>query len=339
VMRYVTLIATAAVLGCSGSSGEDQSPKPVAWVAVSAAETSTIAESATLYGVVEMNPAGERVLSAPVEAVILRIDAPVGTHVSRGQAVAHLAASAVSRLELARASADASAADQAEARAKRLRADGLVGNSEVEAAHAAALGADATRDSLSGRSKGLCLTAPVSGYVTSIAAHPGELVATGGAVAVVAQGGDVRARFGIDPLLTARIHVGANLMIAPAAGGTPIRSPILSVSPVADAQTKLASVFAAVAPESGFNAGVALTATVTLDAAKRAVTIPYAALLDDAGQPFVFVVADGVARRHDVVTGASGADRIAILDGLNAGDRVVIQGGTAVEDGMKVRLK
>jgi membrane fusion protein (multidrug efflux system) len=128
-------------------------------------------------------------------------------------------------------------------------------------------------------------------------------------------------------------------MIAPAAGGAPIASQILSVSPVADAQTKLAAVFASIPPDAGLNAGIALTGSLALNATTEALSVPYAALLDDGGQPFVFVVADNVAHRHDVVTGVVGSERIAIIKGLSAGDQVVTQGGTAVDDGMKVRLK
>jgi multidrug efflux pump subunit AcrA (membrane-fusion protein) len=47
-------------------------------------------------------------------------------------------------------------------------------------------------------------------------------------------------------------------------------------------------------------------------------------------------VRNGVARRVDVSPGNSSGDSIQILKGLNPGDRVVTEGGTALEDGMKV---
>jgi len=340
MMRYLMLPLAAVLSSCSGSSSEERPQPPVALVDVARAEMSAIAETVTLYGVVEINPAAERVLAAPIEAVLERIDAPVGTRVAAGTVVAHLIASPTTRLELAKASADARVADQAFARAQRLRADGLVGDAEVETARAAALSAAAARDSLQSRSELLNLKSPLAGFVATINPHPGELIAAGSAVASIAQVGNVRAHLGIEPSLARRVSPDAELLIAPAAGGTPIHSVIVSVSPVADTQTKLASVFGAIAPNAGLSAGLALRASLSVDAqTKQAVTVPYAALLDDGGQPFVFVVANGAAHRHDVVTGASGQDRIAILSGLSVGDPVVTQGGTAVEDGMKVRLK
>jgi RND family efflux transporter MFP subunit len=338
MIRYAIFVIVCLASGCSGTAS-DESPAPVALVTLGRAEKAAIAETVTLYGVVEIAPSGEHVLAAPVEAVVMSIDAPVGTRVQRGQLIAHLGQSSATRAELAKAIAEARAADAAYARQQRLRADGLAGNSEVETARAAALSADALRDSLTERSKALLLTAPSSGYVATFTPHPGDVVAAGSPVATIARVDQVRAHFGIDPGLARRVGPGASLMIAPAAGGAPIGSQVVSVSPVADVQTKLASVFASIPPDVGLNAGIALTGSLALTSPADALTIPYSALLDDGGQPYVFVVADNVAHRHDVVTGVAGGERIAIIKGLSAGDQVVTQGGTAVDDGMKVRLK
>jgi RND family efflux transporter MFP subunit len=339
MIRNTTIAIALSLSACSGASNHEQAIAPVALVALGQAEKGAIAQTVTLYGVVEINPAGRRVLAAPTEAVVMSIDAPVGTRVARGEVVARLTQSPATRLDLAKATSDARAADEAYSRARRLRADGLVGNSELETAHAAALSADATRDSLIGRSESLSMRAPASGYVETIASSPGNVLAAGSAVATIAQVGDVRAHFGIDAALARRVGPGASLMFAPAAGGAPISSRIQSVSPIVDAQTKLASVFASIAPNAGLNAGVPLTASLAMNSATDTLTIPYSALLDDGGQPFVFVVVDDVAHRRDVIIGAAGRDRIAIVKGLNPGDRVVTQGGTAVDDGMQVRVK
>ena len=53
----------------------------------------------------------------------------------------------------------------------------------------------------------------------------------------------------------------------------------------------------------------------------------------------MFVVARGVAHRRDVGVGATEGDRVAITKGVRPGELVVTQGGTAIDDGMKVRTK
>jgi multidrug efflux pump subunit AcrA (membrane-fusion protein) len=101
----------------------------------------------------------------------------------------------------------------------------------------------------------------------------------------------------------------------------------------------MASIFARLPANSGIAPGEALNATVDIPAQANGLTIPYGALLDDAGQPYVFVVAKGVAHRRDVTIGAANGDRVTVLKGLKPGEQLVVEGGTAVEDGMKVRTR
>ena len=339
MIRKALVLSVFLLSGCSGSASDEQSPAPVALVVLGEAEKGAIPETVTLYGVVEISPAAQHVLPAPTEAVVKSIDAPAGTRVQPGQVIAQLMESPGTRLELARATSEAHAADQAYARAQRLRADGLVGNSELETAHAAALSADATRDSLISRRESLSLRSPAAGYVATITPSRGDIVASGSVVATIAQVGDVRAHFGIDSAIARRVGTGASLTIVPSAGGEPIGSQILSVSPIVDAQTRLASVFASIPPNTKLNAGVPLTAALSLDLPQDTLTIPYSALLNDGGQPYAFVVVGGVAHRRDVIVGAASRDRIAIVKGVKVGEQVITDGGTAVEDGMKVRVK
>ena len=339
-IKLLGLVAGLVLTACSsGGSNADQGPAPMALVKLGQATQGAISQTVTLYGVAETGAAGSIALSAPTEAIVARIVAPVGTKVTRGQLVVQLAAAPNTRLDLAKASADARAADAAYARAKRLRADGLVGDADVETARAAAQSADATLASYRGRAGSLALTAPVTGYVTSIANNPGDLVQAGASVAMISSARDLRARFGADPTVARALSPGAPIRIAATKGRTPLSVPILSIDPVVNPTTRLASVFTSLPSSSGLAPGETLQGEVATQTQGNAVTIPYQALLDDGGQPYVFVVAGGVAHRHDVQPGPTSGDRIAMTKGVGAGDNVVVEGGTALEDGMKVRTK
>ncbi len=70
------------------------------------------------------------------------------------------------------------------------------------------------------------------------------------------------------------------------------------------------------------------------------VVVPSSAVQQGAQGPFVFVVllpADKVATRA-VVTGPSLDDKVAVLQGLAAGEQVVTEGGDKLKDGQQVRL-
>lgn len=339
-MRALALTLAVLLAGCSSSAQDSAESNPVALVSTAEAAPGQVSATVALYGSADNGATDKHILAAPAEAVLVAVDAPVGTPIRQGQIVARLAASPTVQLDTSRTIAEVRAADQAYARAVRLRADGLGSNAEVDSARATAATAHATLASLSARTRALDLRSGASGYVESLGASPGDLVAAGAAVATIVKVGELRARFGVDPALAKRLVRGTLIRINPAGGATPFTVPIVSVDPVVDPQTRLASIFTHIPAQTGIGPGEALTGEVSVGGGARpSLTVPYSALLNDGGQPFVYIVSQGIAHRREVVTGASSGAQVAILAGLKPGERVVTQGGTALEDGMKVRFK
>ncbi|MDI7775774.1 efflux RND transporter periplasmic adaptor subunit [Asticcacaulis sp. EMRT-3] len=340
--RTTTACLTLATLmmlgGCSDKAADDAAANPVALVTLGQAETGRIDQTVPVYGVIDSGADGTSVLVAPSEAIVASVDAPVGSAVTAGQAVIHLVPSPATRQDTVRIMADATSADAAYARAKRLRADNLVSDADVESAAATARAADAALSAAQTRNAGLILKSPKDGYVVAVTQNPGDMVAAGTSLATISSTGHLRALFGVDPALAQKVRIGAQIHITPESGPA-FEASVVSVSPVVDPATHLAPVVASIPADTGLGSGQALSGELPVSTTSEALTIPYSALLDDGGQPYVFVVKDGVAHRADVTTGAQSGQRIAILKGLHSGDQVVTAGGTALEDGMKVRLK
>lgn len=337
--RPFVMAAAAALAACSASSDNAPAADPTALVKLAQAQAGSVASTQAVYGAIELNADTQFTLSVPVEAVVSRILAPVGSPVRRGQVVVVLTPSPSTRADVARISAQALSAQQAYERAQRLRTEGLVSDAEVESARAAAQSARASRAALATQTSGLALRAPGSGFVQSIASNPGDLVTGGSTIATISRSGDLRARFGIDPALLPRLAREAGVQLASSGGQPASVLPIRAVDPSVDPLTRLASIYVTVPAGMTGGAGQPLKGEVTLEQAGSAVTVPYAALLDDGGQPYVFVVTKGVATRKDVTVGATDGSTVAITKGVAAGDDVVIEGGTALEDGMKVRTR
>ena len=337
MIRVMSLSFLFALAACSSAPTETKASDPVAQVSTATAQTGVSSGAITLYGAAEASAGGIRSLAPQSESIVDRIVAPSGTVVRAGQIVATLRPSAVARLDLARASSDARAANAALARTTRLRSDGLMSNADVDAARATAAAANATVASLGARSDSLTLRAPVGGTVQGVTTRPGDVVAAGTSIATIAATGQLRARFGVDPASARRIRAGQSIRIAPVNAGTPIDALVTGVDTAVDPVTRQASVYAALPAGLQVGPGETLRATVDVGGAATGTTIPYSALLDDGGKSYVFVVVQGVARKRDVVVGNGVGDRITILRGLDPGARVVIEGGTALEDGIKVR--
>jgi multidrug efflux pump subunit AcrA (membrane-fusion protein) len=96
------------------------------------------------------------------------------------------------------------------------------------------------------------------------------------------------------------------------------------------------------APDERLRDGVVATLEFASGAGVARPLAPRAALMRNRGRSEVFVVerpaqdAEGVARRRGVRTGRSGGERVEILEGLEPGDEVVVDGQFALRDGAAV---
>ena len=276
--HFLPVAAALSLAACSSSSNPAPETTPAALVALATAKNDRIASTQAIYGAVDQDAGAQFTLSAPIEAMVNRIAAPVGTRVKRGELVVVLSPSPSTRAEAARLSADARTTQLAYERAQRLRSDGLVSDAEVESAKAAAQGAQASQAAITTQSGQLSLRAPGAGFVQSIASGPGNLVTAGTTIATISRAGALRARFGIDPALIPRLSRGAGIQLSPSGGGQATTLPIVSIDPTVDPQTRLASIYVSVPGSYATGAGQPLSGLVTLEQSSNAVTVPYSAL-------------------------------------------------------------
>lgn len=156
-----TLGALALVLtACSGSTDSASTPEPTALVSLAKATTGDVETALTLYGAVEQSAAAQYTLSAPMEASVVRVAAPVGSAVAAGQLIVLMTPSPGAQASVAQAKSGAQTAEQAYQRAIRLRADGLVSDAEVESARTAAAAARSSVAALTAQAGQLALRAP-----------------------------------------------------------------------------------------------------------------------------------------------------------------------------------
>jgi RND family efflux transporter MFP subunit len=76
--------------------------------------------------------------------------------------------------------------------------------------------------------------------------------------------------------------------------------------------------------------------TASAPAERSRVLVPKRAVRSAEGSDFVFVVRDGRAERRAVRLGAADGDQVEVLSGLQAGERVVVEGPADLTDGARV---
>ncbi len=341
MMRTFFLLGLVGLLagGCSGSP-EETAPAPTALVHTAVATSATLEDVVTAYGRVEFDPADGQTLTAPVEARVTALSVVVGQAVSPGTVIATLQATPAARVELDRAARDAVTAEAEYRRLERLKADGLAADNEVIAARAAAATASETSRSLRAQAGGglVVLRAGRSGVLDALPVNVGDVVPLGGPVARVGGLGSLRARLGLEPRQAARIAPGMTAHLSGLTpGGRPFEGRVLSVDRRVDPSTRLAGVLVALPGQTGFLPGESVKGDVVAGRRADGVTLPRDALLYDGDQPFVFVSVGGKAQRRPVTLGIDDGARVQILTGVTPGDRVVVEGGAALEPDMALR--
>jgi cobalt-zinc-cadmium efflux system membrane fusion protein len=322
----------------------------VAAAGIRTAETAIDALPVTvdLSGEVATDPDRSARLAARVAGRIVEVRFKEGEPVRAGQVVAVIESPELARARATLTSAEARARSTAlnARRLANLENKNLASGQEVASATAEsqALQAEAAaaRQTLAAFGPGaeqaqgalarLSLRAPLSGFVLSRDAVPGQTVDAEHVVAVI---GDLEHAYFLGRLFEkdlARVKVGARVQVRlNAYPGELFDGQVESIGKQLDPQAR--TVMARVLVQNHADLlKVGLFGTgrvVTVEAAPqpRRVVVPLAAVTRVAERDVVFVLQpDGDFELHPVTLGRTAAARVEILSGLRAGERVVVDG-------------
>lgn len=91
-------------------------------------------------------------------------------------------------------------------------------------------------------------------------------------------------------------------------------------------------------PDDKLKDGMSCVLRVLNDQSGERLVIPYKAVTEQMGEYFVFVAKDSVAAQQKVHLGPRLGDKIVIMDGVQAGDKVIIEGFQRLRDGGKIQI-
>jgi RND family efflux transporter MFP subunit len=316
----------------------------------------SVRESLRVPARVEARPGGAADVVAPIDGRLTRVlEAALGVSVTQGQELARLlpppsAPAELPQLQRARADAQTAVAlaIRDRERAERLTSAGAAptrrleearsveeqANARLTAAEASLAQYHAARTGGTTDIEGLFVVrAPVSGVIAQRDAATGANVTAGRVLFRVVDASQVHVVGQVPETQAARARLAraAELEIA----GQPDRAPagkLVSVAKVLDPQSRtLPITFAFDNRAPGLPVGQAVFLHLLMDATEPKPVVPAAALVDDAGQPIVFVQREGETfERRTVTLGTRSGDRVQIVDGVKSGDRVVTKGAYLV---------
>ena len=236
------------------------------------------------------------------------------------------------------AQSEVKAARLAYERAKKLAADNIVSQRELEEARQRFEAAKATAKSLGSAAQRRGVATPIGGYIKNLLVKPGDYVAAGQPLATVTQSRRVQLRADVPERFYTMLPriVTANFRMAYDSENRvysikELGGRLVSKGKASDTDDHFVPVIFEFNNTGDIVAGS--FAEVYLQGAQRngVLAVPSEAVTEAQGLFFVYVqTAADIYRRVEVKTGATDGRRIEILSGLKAGDKVVAHGATQV---------
>jgi RND family efflux transporter MFP subunit len=175
------------------------------------------------------------------------------------------------------------------------------------------------------------LRAPFAGRVRERHATPGQYLAAGAPVVTIVKINPLRLRLSISERESAAVRLGQTVRVTLEGDSVVHIGRVARISPAIEETSRTLSIEAEVANPSGrLRPGAFANAEVVTDSGDTALLVPATAVVSFAGVDKVFVVADGKAAERRVTIGRRETDRVEILTGVAAGDRVVVSPGNLV---------
>jgi len=167
--------------------------------------------------------------------------------------------------------------------------------------------------------------------------EPGAMVGAGTALFQLVDLSTVVVEAGVAEAAINAVRPGITVSVSVPALGRTFDGQVESVSPQMDLQTRSYKVRVTLPnPDGVLKGGMFAEITFPLEE-REGILIPVNAVVESSGEPHVYVVKDGVAHRTPV-TVAVRADEQVLVEGIAAGDQVVVAGQNRLYDGAPVRL-
>ena len=171
--------------------------------------------------------------------------------------------------------------------------------------------------------------APDDGLITKRYAHIGDLSNGAKPLFEMIRNGDIELRAKVSQDDIARLTVGQHAHVSDSSRTT--KGVIFQISPIVDETTRLGTVRIALPKTSGFKPGMFVKGVIERGS-RSALTVPNSAVLSDEGVDYVFVLQNGLAKKQQITVGARVKDSAEVINGLQAGEQVIVSGAGFLND-------
>lgn len=311
--------------------------KPRVNTVVMAVEPRTISNKINLPGSIE---AWNRLeLMAKISGTVEDVFVEEGDNITAGQVIARLE-SADYEIALARSEAAYKLARADYKRDQEVYAKGVIPTAELEARETSMQTAKADLDNARLRLARCEIKAPINGVIRKLDAKVGRYLGVGDPVGRILEIDRVKAVIGIPESDITAVRMLDTVDITIQALGDKVltgKKHFVSPSPENDArlyrlELKIDNHDRQILP------GMFTRANIVKETKEQVLAIPFYSVISRNEQKFVFIEKDGLVTQRNVRTGIMERWLVEITEGIHPGDRVVIEGHRAIENGQQVNV-
>lgn len=348
-------LALALVLSACGRTSADapQGP-PLAPVKVQAVQDRAIGNTSEFVATIKSRHSAT--IMPDVEGWIFGIHVHSGQLVKKGDTLMEIdprrQRAAVSNFDSQKRSKEAALewAKSQYDRTKALAASGVMSQQDLQQAQSnydAALNdvkaMDAQIESSQVQLRYYSVFAPTDGIIGDIPVHVGDRVTNTTMLTTIDERSGLEVYIPIPSEHAHDIKMGAPVEVVDQAGKVLLRTNVYFISPQIDTNTQSLLVKAPADQAADVLRTMQLVRARIVWSTHPGVTIPVIAVTRISGQFFAFVARDEngktVARQVPLELGEIAGNDYAVLNGLKAGDQVVVSGGQNLADGMPIRIE
>lgn len=225
-------------------------------------------------------------------------------------------------------------------RIRTLRAKAIVSEKELDAQLTLFDTATAELQVAQANLEFLTITVPFDGVLGIRRISPGTLVTPGDVITTLDDLSVIKLEFTVPELFLTELKPGQTIEASSAAlRGETFTGIVTAIDTRVDSTTRAVVVQAKLPnPEMRLRPGMLFTVSLICNQ-RRTVSVPEKALVAFSEKQFVFVLtSNGTAQKREVRIGRRDAGRVEILQGLDEGEQLIVDGTMDLRDGAQVRI-
>ena len=350
----IAAAASIALTACGGKQQAQQGPPPAMAVKVNEINAQPVTDSSEY--VVTLKSRDTANISPQVEGVITHIYVHSGDRVNVGSPLMQIdplkQEATVRNQQASTAAQEANLkwAQQQYDRSSKLAAAGVISREQLDQARA---NFDAAKAPLNALQAGVNeqetqlhyykVVAPMSGIVGDVPVHVGDRVTLTTLLTTVDKPGNLEAYVQIPVERAPDLKMGKEVQILDDQGKAVAQGKMTFISPQVDNQTQTVLAKATVPNDNGLLRTSQLVHARVVWGTHPGIEVPVLATARISGQIFVYVAEDSggksVAHQRQIKVGPMDGNNYVVLDGLKAGDRVIVSDTQMLADGVPVNAQ